>query len=72
MSGSFGWYSNTPLGVDPVGEPSREVLTPELADVRRLARRAVRSVVRSARKDEPGRTVSSLLHQHFGDDAGHD
>ncbi len=38
---------------------------PELADVRRLARRALRGVVRAARADEAP-TLGRLLHAHLG------
>jgi ATPase family protein associated with various cellular activities (AAA) len=62
-----GWTSYGPP--DAPGTPVDEA-RPELADVGRLARRAVRGVVQAARADE-GATLSSLLRDHLpghGDD----
>ncbi|MGH3496946.1 MAG: AAA family ATPase [Nocardioidaceae bacterium] len=69
---SFGWVSYGPSAVPTT---SREGLAdqrpPEMADVARLARRAVRGVVRAARAEE-GTTLASLLRQHLAGDANAD
>jgi hypothetical protein len=69
--GKQGWtiYSDSagPVGTGPWGgENGAEAGRLELADVRRLARRAARGVARVARADE-GITLSTLLRTHLGD-----
>ena len=60
----FGWFAYAPA---TTGEPevAGAPLRPELADVGRLARRGVRSVVRTARADLAP-TLSRRLHEHLG------
>ncbi|MGV8966454.1 MAG: ATP-binding protein [Cellulomonas sp.] len=60
----FGWFAYAPT---TAGEPAaaEAPLRPELADVGRLARRGVRSVVRSARADLTP-TLSRRLREHLG------
>jgi hypothetical protein len=59
---TFASSSSTDVPLDVNGE---EPLRPELADARRLARRAMRKVVAAARADEQP-TVSKALRAHLG------
>jgi hypothetical protein len=62
MGGDTGWFAFAPA-------PARQVpadAAPELADVGRLARRAVRSVVRAARKEDDESGLSALINDHLG------
>ncbi|RYV49525.1 AAA family ATPase [Pengzhenrongella frigida] len=70
-SASFGWFAYAPLAPraatapDPItgeGQPGR----PELADVGRLARRGLRSIVRTARADLAP-TLARRLRAHLGE-----
>jgi hypothetical protein len=62
---SSGWVaSGSRLTMSPHVDDDEDV-TPELADIRRLARRVVRRSVRAARADEQT-TLSSVLRDHLG------
>jgi hypothetical protein len=62
----FGWSAYGPVpGVVPVGATGDADLRPELADVRRLARRGLRAVVGAARAVEKPR-LSQILTDHLG------
>jgi hypothetical protein len=68
---SQGWASYTtdyhPVSAEPWdSEGADRSPNPELADVGRLARRAMRGVVRAARAGE-GATLASLLRTHLGE-----
>ena len=62
MNRSFGWSA---YGPGPLPSGTDEDLRPELADVRRLARRGLRAVVGAARADERP-SISRLLAEHLG------
>ena len=67
---SMGWASYEPMPAvipAPTGAGDGE-LRPELADVGRLVRRAVRGVVGAARAGERS-TLSRVLVDHIGGDA---
>ncbi|MDT4944147.1 MAG: cell division protease FtsH [Pseudonocardiales bacterium] len=68
--GVRGWVSYSQVGSTVTGAwdspPADEAASLELADVGRLARRAVRGVVRAARAGA-GATLSSMLRSHLGD-----
>jgi hypothetical protein len=65
----MGWvsYGPAPDVVPAPGHPGEDGLRPELADVGRLVRRAVRGVVGAARAGERN-TLSRLLVEHLGAD----
>ena len=64
---SAGWTSYAPLPREVPASTGDEP-RPELADIGRLARRALRGVVGAARAGE-GATLSGLLREHLGDDS---
>ena len=68
-----GWAAYGPgvVGADPGGVAPDEELTPELADVGRLARRGLRAVVGAARADERP-SLTRILLEHLGGTAGLD
>lgn len=69
--GHTGWFAYRPMPSVIAGasitEPT-EATRPELADVGRLARKAMRRVVATARSDERA-TLSKVLREHLGADA---
>ena len=64
---SAGWTSYAPLPREVPASTGDEP-RPELADIGRLARRALRGVVGAARAGE-GATLYGLLREHLGDDS---
>jgi len=65
-----GWTSYgsaVSVSFDPVNDANPDVGRPQVADLGRLARRAVRSVVRAARVDEAV-TLAGLLRAHLAGD----
>ena len=62
-----GWVAYGPLP-DEIPNPADDGLRPELADVRRLARRGLRAIVGAARADEQPR-LSRILAEHLRGEA---
>ena len=61
----FGWFAYTPLTPTPANGAGADDGPFEAADVGRLARRGMRSVVRAARADLAP-TVAGELREHLG------